>query len=121
MLVSLTLHSITCNQTSGLGDQLDDELIVVVQPDAALPISLPGGLRKSYSINTSSGSWVIDRTFSFSRDLLITLYDHDESVTRARSDYLVSQVYTPDNLPTSVRLRNPGNGAEYTIQVVVNG
>jgi hypothetical protein len=110
--ISLELHSITCHSTS---ESRQDEVFVVAQADGGLPLRIPTKPGSSHSMN-SSDTWTIDQAMpSFSRDLLITLYDHDVNFTDP--EYLVSYDYTPNNIPAGARQSSP-NGADYTINVV---
>jgi hypothetical protein len=111
--ITLTLSSITCNGAS----ENHDEVFIVWQPDASFPHRFPVEIGDSQSMN-SGDTWPVNQTMSFTRDLLITLYDHDESESDRRSDYLVSYDYTPADLPSSVTLQNP-NGANYTLNITV--
>ena len=78
-------------------------------------------------MNTSSdpsdnvvSEWQVNTPMAFERDLLITLYDHDNvsDIINLASDYLVSYDYTPNNLPGQVVLSN-NDGAQYTINITV--
>jgi hypothetical protein len=111
--ITLTLNSITCNGTS----EDHDEVFIVWQPDATFPHRFPVQIGEGHSMG-SGDTWPVNQTMSFTRDVLITLYDHDESATDRRSDYLVSYDYTPADLPSSVTLRNT-NGADYTLNITV--
>ncbi len=113
--ISVTLQSIQCHSTSeGSGD----ELFVVYQPDAAFPRRIPGGSLKHHDIEGGQ-TWTINQKITFTRDLMVTLYDQDPSKLPSLVDYLVSVGYKNTNIPPSVTMANV-NGANYTINVVVN-
>ncbi len=116
MPISITLDSVKCVSTSG--GPTSDEVYVVYQPDAGVPRQFPSRPQSPHSMDDGD-TWNIGQVMTFNRDLLVTLYDHDTSVTDVRSDYLVSFDYTPNSLPTSKTISN-NDGASYTLNITVN-
>lgn len=114
--ISVTLDSITCNGVSEGNHH--DEVYVVYQADAGLPHRIPINPLDHHSM-LGGDVWSVGQTMSFTRDLLITLYDQDESFLPALSDYLISWDYTADAIPQTMTVSNP-NGASYTLSVSVN-
>ena len=112
--ISVTLQSIVCHGTS----ENSDEIYVVYQADAGLPRRIPTGSLEHHDISAGQ-TWTLNHVITYSRDLLITIYDQDPSKLPALSDYLVSKDYTQTSIPPSVTLSND-NGANYTINVAVN-
>lgn len=115
MTTTITLNSVTCNQTSGGSGA--DEVYLVYQADAGLPHHVPRRFTKPQTMNAGQ-TWQVNQVMSFERDLLVTLYDHDGLITDTFSDYLVSYDYTPNSLPTSVTLSN-NDRAQYTLKITV--
>ncbi|HEX6084024.1 MAG TPA: hypothetical protein VF266_05835 [Thermoanaerobaculia bacterium] len=114
--ITVTLDSITCHGVSEGSHH--DEVYVVYQPDAGFPHRIPRNPLNHQSMQ-GGDVWTIGQSMTFTRDLLITLYDQDESFLPALSDYLVSWDYTADAIPQTVSLTNP-NGASYTLSVSVD-
>lgn len=116
-LPTITLTSIVCNHPSE--DVDGDEVYVIYQADAGVPYRIPGRRDGIHQMQAHQ-SWTINQAMTFSRDLLITLYDQDFKYMPSWADYLCSWDYTPDALPPSVTLSN-ADGANYTINITVNG
>lgn len=114
--ITVTLDSITCHGVSEGNHH--DEVYVVYQPDAGFALHIPFNPLHHQSM-APGDVWTIGQSMTFTRDLLITLYDQDESLLPALSDYLVSWDYTADAIPQTVTVSNP-NGASYTLSVSVN-
>lgn len=116
MSITITLVSVKCEATSGGSGA--DEVYVVYQPDAGIPIHIPRRFEEPQTMNVND-TWQINQEMTFNRDLLITLYDHDGAITDTFSDYLVSYDYTPNSLPSSVTISN-NDGARYTLNITVS-
>ncbi|ROZ69015.1 hypothetical protein [Ramlibacter sp. WS9] len=116
MPISITLDSVTCVATSA--GPTADEVYIVYQADAGIPRHVPRRFTAPHSMGNGE-TWNVGQEMEFNRDLLVTLYDHDESLTDTRSDFLVSYDYTPDSLPGSVTVSN-NDGAQYTLKITVN-
>lgn len=113
--ISVTLQSIQCHSTSeGSGD----ELFVVYQPDALFPRRIPGGSLKHHDIDDGQ-TWTLNQPITFTRDLMVTVYDQDPSKLPSLADYLFSVGYKNSSIPPSVTMANV-NGANYTINMSVN-
>lgn len=113
-IISVTLQSIVCHGTS----ENSDEIYVVYQADAGLPRRIPRGSLAHHDISAGQ-TWTLNETITYTRDLLITIYDQDPSKLPTLSDYLVSVDYTPTSIPPAANRTNY-NGANYTINVAVN-
>lgn len=92
---------------------------MIYQADAGVPYRIPERRHGVHPMQAHQ-TWSIGQTMTFTRDLLITLYDQDFKYMPGWADYLVSFDYTPDALPPSVTLSN-ADGANYTINITVNG
>jgi hypothetical protein len=114
--ITVTLDSITCNGASEGNHH--DEVYVVYQADAGFPHRIPRNPLHHHSM-LGGDVWTVGQTMTFTRDLMITLYDQDLSFLPALSDYLVSWDYTADSVPPTVSISNP-NGANYTLNVSVS-
>ena len=114
---SIKITSIQCHGTNDTGG-FNDEVYIIYQSDAGLPIRFP--LFGSQNMNTSADSgsntvqqWNVDLVLDFDQEVLVTLWDSDEG-TAKRSDFLINCDYDSGNPPASFHMQN-NNGADYTI------
>lgn len=110
---SVQIVSITCNGTSEAGH---DEVYLICQADAGIPIRFPAQLANSVSM-TDSSVWTLNNPnliLNFEHEVLVTLWDCDVSYLPTLSTYLQSNDFTPGSGSGSITLSNR-NGANYTI------
>lgn len=117
---SIKITSIQCHGTSELGN-LNDEVYIIIQADAGLPIRFP--IVGTQNMNTSSDSsndtkqtWDVNLVLDFDHEVLVTLWDSDPGTDRT-SDFLINCDYSSPNPPASYQMINH-NGANYTINAV---
>ncbi|MEA2488287.1 MAG: hypothetical protein QOH21_79 [Acidobacteriota bacterium] len=109
---AFTLNEIDCGGTSESGH---DEIMILYQSDAGMAHLFPAG-RDAHSM-AKGDTWTnINLRMEFGNDCLVTLYDQDSSLDPKLADYLVSNDYTPDSMPSTITLSNP-NGAKYTLKI----
>jgi len=123
---SLTIDSITCNGTGGSDG--DDEVFIVYQVDAGLPVRHP--VRGNQKMNTKDKgdtvkTWAPGLTIAFDHEVLVTLLDQDTLFKKSKSerdgpDFLVNVEYRADDaFPASTAMSN-NNGAKYAIAATQN-
>jgi hypothetical protein len=107
---SIKITTILCNSTSESGH---DEVYVICQSDAGLPIRFPTGINE-YTQMTSKTSWSLNETLNFEYEVLVTLWDEDLSYDPNLATYLQSNDFRPGTGSGTLRLTNR-NGADYSI------
>jgi hypothetical protein len=110
---SIQIISITCNHTSEAGH---DEVYLICQADAGIPIRYPIQLADSHPM-TGGNVWNLDDPtliLNFEYEVLVTLWDCDENYIPALSTYLQSIDFERGSGEGYVHLSNP-NDANYTI------
>jgi len=110
---SIQINSIYCEGTSESGH---DEVYLVCQADAGIPIRIPYGLNGAHSMSKDDNNpWNLDNLIlNFEYEVLVTLWDHDLNYDPNLATYLQSNDFQPGSGSGSVHLTNR-NGADYTI------
>lgn len=110
---TIQILSITCNHPSEAGH---DEVYLICQADAGVPIRYPMHLADSNSM-TSGDVWNLNDPnliLNFENEVLVTLWDCDENYIPALSTYLQSIDFERGSGQGSVNLTNH-NDANYTV------
>jgi hypothetical protein len=122
----IQITSIHCNSTSEPGS---DEVYLICQADGGIPVVYPPGLanltKHPYSMSAGD-TWSLpdgvvattDCVLNFEHEVLVTLWDSDLDDDLTVSSFLGCYDYTPDNIPSSVEIKTPGNegyNADYII------
>ncbi len=115
---TVTVTKITCQGTSD-GINANDEVVIIYQADAGIPMRWTDG-QKYQRMNTTSDSdkdvvstWTTNLSLDFDHEVLVTLWDHDTPDPN-NSEYLISIDYRQGYVPSSYQMSNH-NGAKYTI------
>ncbi|MCA9030101.1 MAG: hypothetical protein KDA66_04785 [Planctomycetaceae bacterium] len=113
----IQINSIVCLATSESGH---DEVYLICQADAGIPIRVPAQLAESHAMSpsTSDNTWTFDDPqliLNYEYEVLVTLWDEDLSYDPNLATYLQSNDFQYDGTNNgSIQLSNP-NGAMYTI------
>ncbi|MCA9045679.1 MAG: hypothetical protein KDA69_15235 [Planctomycetaceae bacterium] len=113
----IQINSIVCLATSESGH---DEVYLICQADAGIPIRVPAQLAESHAMSpsTSDNRWTFDDPqliLNYEYEVLVTLWDEDLSYDPNLATYLQSNDFQYDGTNNgSIQLSNP-NGAMYTI------
>ena len=111
----IQITSIVCNGTSEDGN---DEVYVIHQSDAGVPVRYPAAGYQRMNTTADPSDDVVqtwsppDLTMEFTNEVLVTLWDQD--VRGTDPSFLINNDYTPSDVPSSFSMHNH-NGAEYTI------
>lgn len=114
---SLRIVSIQCHGTNDTGG-LNDEVFIEHQADAGPQFRFPATGTVNMNTEVSSDAvqtWDVGLVVDYNFEVLVTLWDDDVG-GQSRSDFLINRDYTPDDMPTSYRMKNE-NGADYSIYV----
>ncbi|MGO1242877.1 MAG: hypothetical protein ACTMH4_02260 [Sphingobacterium sp.] len=111
---SIRIKSIYCGGTSGDKGTSSDELYLVCQSDAGIPVRVPAGFNKSYSMQKGK-TWELDLVLGFDYEVLVTLWDHDLPFDPNTADYLQSYDFVAGSGSGSTKPLKNLDGAEYTI------
>jgi hypothetical protein len=118
---SIKITAIACNGTSEDGN---DEVYIIYQPDAGLPVRYPATSCQRMNISADPDNdvvqrWDFDLTLDFDYEVLVTLWDQDVMGMNNVSTFLINHDYTAGAPPASVSMSN-NNGANYTIYAELN-
>jgi hypothetical protein len=122
---SVTINKITCNSASEIGH---DEVYLKYQSDAGVTFRFPKERDESESMN-SGDTWIPivegpdesqnPLTLYFDYEVLVTLWDKDETNLYFNDTYLQSHDFQPGSGSHKVKLDNL-NGQSYTIDYTYN-
>lgn len=118
---SIKITSIACNGTSEDGN---DEVYIIYQADAGLPVRYPATSYQRMNTTADSANDVVQRWYftlelDFDYEVLVTLWDQDLVGANNVSTFLINHDYTAGTPPASVSMSN-NNGANYTIYAEPN-
>jgi len=108
---SIQINSIYCGDTS---EHSCDEVYLVCQSDAGIPIRVPAGINPSQPMKKGQTWTLDDLILNFEYEVLVTLWDHDGKDNPNWATYLQSHDFGPGSGSGSIQLTNP-NDANYTI------
>ena len=110
---SITITSITCHGTSESGH---DEVYLICQSDAGLPIRIPASINTNHPMEKGD-TWSINQTLNYDYEVLVTLWDEDLSYDPNLATYLQSIDFVAGTLGLGsgvIQLTNR-NGANYSV------
>lgn len=111
---SVQITKITCQGTSEVGH---DEVYLVCQADAGIPLRYPAHLADSVSMSSSDNTWNLnspDLILHFNYEVLVTLWDCDISYLPTFATFLQCHDFEPGSGSGTISLSNP-DGAKYTL------
>ena len=96
---SIKILSILCEDTSESNILGGDELYIVCQADAGIPIHIPFGNNEGHSMKEGDVWHLIDGeglTLNFEYELLISLWDLDSNLLPSNSTFLQCYSFRPE-------------------------
>lgn len=108
---SIKITTITCNGTS---EADHDEVYLICQSDAGLPIRFPDTINTNNPMKKGGTPWQVNLTLNFEYEVLVTLWDEDLSYDPNLATYLQSNDFRAGSGSGTIRLKNR-NGADYSI------
>jgi len=116
----VTLTSINCKNTSETPH--DDEVYIIYQADAGIPVRFPES-NSIISMNVSgSGSttdWYPNLQLDFDHEVLVTLWDRESNLGIISPSFLANSEYRADYFKSPVDMKNH-NDAHYVINATKN-
>lgn len=116
----VTVTSITCKNTSE--SPHNDEVYIIYQADAGLPIRFPEDT-SVISMNVSGSgettTWNPNLQLDFDHEVLVTLWDRDSDIGLISPSFLANIEYRADYFVSSFDMTNH-NDAHYVISATKN-